>query len=189
MADVQPLRALHYNLDKVGPLDRLTAPPYDVIDADLHADLAGRSPYNVVSIDLPQGDDPYANAAELLESWRRDGVIVQDSEPALWVLTQTYTAPDGSERVRSGFFSRVRLVPYGPGLIRPHERTHPAAKEDRLRRRGPRRRTCRRSSRCTRMRTASPRRRWTVPPQDRRGERSPTPTARFTASGASATPG
>jgi uncharacterized protein (DUF1015 family) len=133
MADVQPLRALHYDLGEVGPLDRLTAPPYDVIDADLRADLATRSPFNVVSIDLPQGDDPYAHAAELLESWRRDGVIVQDSEPALWVLTQTYTAPDGSQRVRSGFFSRVRLVPYGPGLIRPHERTHPAAKEDRLR--------------------------------------------------------
>ena len=27
----------------------------------------------------------------------------------------------------------MRLTDYGPGLVRPHERTHPAAKEDRLR--------------------------------------------------------
>jgi uncharacterized protein (DUF1015 family) len=132
MADVQSLRALHYDLGKAGPLDRLTAPPYDVIDAEQRAELAARSPYNVVGIDLPEGEDPYANAARLLESWRNEGVVVRDVEPALWALTQDYRAPDGTSRVRSGFFCRVRISPYGAGLIRPHERTHPAAKEDRL---------------------------------------------------------
>jgi uncharacterized protein (DUF1015 family) len=48
-------------------------------------------------------------------------------------MTQTFAGPDGSERTRHGFFARVRITDYGPGLIRPHERTHPAAKEDRLR--------------------------------------------------------
>jgi uncharacterized protein (DUF1015 family) len=32
-----------------------------------------------------------------------------------------------------GFFARVRVEDYGPGRIRPHERTHPGPKEDRLR--------------------------------------------------------
>jgi uncharacterized protein (DUF1015 family) len=132
MADVQPLRALHYDLGKAGPLDRLTAPPYDVIDAPARADLAGRSPYNVVEIDLPEGEDRYERAAALLEEWKQDGILVQDAEPALWLLQQTYEMPDGSRRVRSGFFCKVRISDYGPGLIRPHERTHPAAKEDRL---------------------------------------------------------
>jgi hypothetical protein len=40
MADVQPLRALHYDLAKVGPLADLAAPPYDVIDAVPRAELA-----------------------------------------------------------------------------------------------------------------------------------------------------
>ncbi len=133
MADVQPLRALHYDLGKAGPLDRLTAPPYDVIDAPQREELAARSPYNVVGIDLPEGDDPYANAARLLNEWRDEGIVVRDDEPALWALTQEYNAPGGTRRVRSGFFCRVRLSPYGAGMIRPHERTHPAAKEDRLR--------------------------------------------------------
>jgi uncharacterized protein (DUF1015 family) len=132
MADVEPLRALHYDVGKAGPLDRLTAPPYDVIDAEQRAELAAKSPYNVVEVDLPQGEHPYERAAELFARWRSEGIVVRDPEPALWVQRQVYRTPDGAERVRSGFFCRVRISPYGPGLIRPHERTHPAAKRDRL---------------------------------------------------------
>ena len=47
-------------------------------------------------------------------------------------LQQDYTAPDGSPQRRRGFFARVRVEDYGPGRIRPHERTHPGPKEDRL---------------------------------------------------------
>jgi uncharacterized protein (DUF1015 family) len=134
MADVQPLRALHYDLAKVGSLAGVAAPPYDVIDPQQRADLAARSPYNVVRIDLPEGEpDPYANAARTLEHWRDEGAVVRDDEPALWTLTQHYAAPDGRKLTRHGVFARVRVEDYGPGRIRPHERTHPGPKEDRLR--------------------------------------------------------
>lgn len=133
MAEIQPLRALHYDPSAAGPLDRLTAPPYDVIDAAQRQALVAKSPHNVVEIDLPEGADPYGRAAELLDEWRLRGLVVQDSEPALWALTQTFAGPDGSERTRHGFFAKVRIEEYGAGRIRPHERTHPAAKEDRLR--------------------------------------------------------
>jgi uncharacterized protein (DUF1015 family) len=133
MADVRAFRALHYDRDRVGGLQPVVAPPYDVIDAAQRAELAGRSPYNVVEIDLPQGDDPYAHAAEVFGRWRDDGILVRDDEPALWALEQDYTGPDGRRRTRHGFFARVRVEDYGPGRIRPHERTHPGPKEDRLR--------------------------------------------------------
>ncbi|MGZ6643027.1 MAG: DUF1015 domain-containing protein [Solirubrobacteraceae bacterium] len=135
MADVQPLRALHYDLAKVGSLDAVAAPPYDVIDPAQRAELAGRSPYNVVGVDLPvapDGGDIYAEAARLLEQWQADGAVVRDDEPALWTLTQEYTGPDGRTLTRRGVFARVRVEDYGPGRIRPHERTHPGPKEDRL---------------------------------------------------------
>jgi uncharacterized protein (DUF1015 family) len=133
MADVQPFRALRYARERVGGLQRVVAPPYDVIDAAQRAELVSRSPYNVVEIDLPQGDDPYAHAAEVFERWQREGVLVRDDEPALWALEQDYTGPDGRRRTRHGFFARVKVEDYGPGRIRPHERTHPGPKEDRLR--------------------------------------------------------
>ena len=135
MADVQPLRALHYDLAKVGSLDAVAAPPYDVIDSEQRAALAARSPYNVVGVDLPvagEAGDMYAEAARLLEQWQADGAVVRDGEPALWTLTQAYTAPDGRALTRRGVFARVRVEDYGPGRIRPHERTHPGPKQDRL---------------------------------------------------------
>lgn len=134
MADIQPLRALHYDQSLVGALSGVTAPPYDVIDAAQREELLERSPFNVVAVDLPKGDpDPYGAAGELWESWQLQGVVVRDPEPSLWAHTQTYTGPDGQTRTRNGFFCRVRIEGYGPGRVRPHERTHPGPKEDRLR--------------------------------------------------------
>ena len=79
MAQIEPLRALRYDLDMTGGLQPVVAPPYDVIDAAQRRELEARSPYNVVRIDLPQSDgDPYAHAAELLGAWRADGVVVAD---------------------------------------------------------------------------------------------------------------
>jgi uncharacterized protein (DUF1015 family) len=136
VAAIAPLRALHYDVARTGGLDSVVAPPYDVIDAEERATLVARSPYNVVAIDLPQdpgGGDPYAHAAATLRAWREAGVVVRDEEPALWALEQDYTGPDGRRRTRHGLFARVRVEDYGAGRIRPHERTHPGPKEDRLR--------------------------------------------------------
>jgi uncharacterized protein (DUF1015 family) len=134
MADVQPLRALHYDPAVAGPLQDVVAPPYDVIDASQRAELSARSPFNVVGVDLPKGEpDPYAAARELLESWQLQRAVVRDDEPALWAHSQDYTGPDDTRRTRRGFFCRVRIEGYGPGRVRPHERTHPGPKEDRLR--------------------------------------------------------
>jgi uncharacterized protein (DUF1015 family) len=134
MADVQPLRALHYDPAVAGPLADAVAPPYDVIDSTQRAELVARSPFNVVGVDLPQGEgDPYATARELFESWQLQGALVRDSQPALWAHTQDYSGPDGQRRTRKGFFCRVRIEGYGAGRMRPHERTHPGPKEDRLR--------------------------------------------------------
>jgi uncharacterized protein (DUF1015 family) len=134
MAEIQPIRALRYDPDRTGGLQPVVAPPYDVIDEEQRAALEARSPYNVVHIDLPRGgEDRYERAAARLTQWREDGAVVLDDGPALWTLAQDYTGPDGERRTRQGVFARVRVEQYGPGRIRPHERTHPGPREDRLR--------------------------------------------------------
>src|SRR5918999_352622 len=129
MADLQPLRTLRYEPAAVGSLADVIAPPYDVIDESVRSELASRSPYNVVHVDLPRS---YDEAAQTMADWRARGVLVQEDEPAVWVLRQNYTDPAGTNRTRTGFFARLRVDEYGPGRIRPHERTHPGPKEDRL---------------------------------------------------------
>ena len=143
MADVRPFRALHYDLDRVGGLGAVAAPPYDVIDAPERARLLGLSPYNAVAVDLPKpfdpadpdsdpDYDPYEKAAQTIAEWQAEGVLVADSEPAFWALTQDYTAPDGSQHSRHGILAQVRVEDYETGTVRPHERTHPGPLLDRL---------------------------------------------------------
>ncbi len=135
MAEVGPIQALHYDLAKVGSLADVVAPPYDVIDDAQRAELVGRSEHNVVELDLPRdpgGGDPYEHSAALLAKWSEEGILIRDADPQIWALEQDYDAPGGSRLTRRGFLARVKLAPYGEG-IRPHERTQPGPKEDRLR--------------------------------------------------------
>ncbi|CAN5519307.1 DUF1015 domain-containing protein [soil metagenome] len=136
MAEIRPIRALHYDLSAVPDLADVVAPPYDVIDAEGRAALLARSPLNVVEIDLPQdpeGGDPYEHAAKTMTEWTDQGILTADRDDAIWALEQDYSGPDGVRRTRRGFLCRVRVTDYGPGLVRPHERTQPGPKEDRLR--------------------------------------------------------
>jgi uncharacterized protein (DUF1015 family) len=132
MAEVRPLNALHYVPAAVGSIADVVAPPYDVIDEEQRAALLARSPFNVVEIDLPRGERPYGKAAETLEAWMMEGILAADHEPALWALAQEFAAPDGSRRTRHGILARIRVEEYGPGRVRPHERTQPGPKLDRL---------------------------------------------------------
>jgi uncharacterized protein (DUF1015 family) len=137
MAEIQPLRALRYDPRIVGDLADVVSPPYDVIDDGQRAELLDRSPFNVVAVDLPKpgadGGDQYEAASATFADWQREGAVVRDEQPALWAHAQDYSGPDGVARTRRGFFCRVRIEGYGPGRVRPHERTHPGPKEDRLR--------------------------------------------------------
>jgi uncharacterized protein (DUF1015 family) len=143
MAEVLPFKALHYDLGKVGSLDAVAAPPYDVIDAAGRRALLERSPYNAVAIDLPKpfdpadpdygrDGDPYAEAAARLERWRSEGALDQDEAPTLGAQPQDYVAPDGNRYSRHGILARVRVEDYESGTVRPHERTHPGPLLDRL---------------------------------------------------------
>jgi len=129
--------AARVTLDRNGARAYVNAMATMKSDYDQREALAARSPYNVVHIDLPvparEGGDPYERAARLLASWRSTGAVVRDDVPALWELAQEYRTPDGAGHVRRGLLARVRVQEYGPGTIRPHERTHPGPREDRLR--------------------------------------------------------
>lgn len=132
MADVKPLRAFHYNLDTVGSLTDVTAPPYDIIGPAEREKLTAKSQYNVVHVDLPMGEDPYAEAALTIGRWQHEKALIRDGSPAIWLLSQRYRTQDGNERTRHGILARVRAEQYGPGKIRPHERTHAGPIRDRL---------------------------------------------------------
>jgi uncharacterized protein (DUF1015 family) len=130
MARIRPFEALRYDEGKAGPLERLVAPPYDVISPEERRDYLERSAYNVVHLTLP---DDEQQAARDLQAWRENGILALDDEPAFWALSQTYVGPDGIERTRNGYVVSLRIEPYDRRVVLPHERTHAGPKEGRLR--------------------------------------------------------
>ncbi len=132
MADIAPLRPLHYD-PALYPM--VVAPPYDVIDASMRATLAAKHPHNAVHIDLPQGEgeQKYANAREQFQAWQRTSVLVRDEVPAFWRYAQTFVPPGGGSPItRRGFLSLVRAVPFSDRVVLPHERTLKGPKLDRI---------------------------------------------------------
>src|SRR2546423_9432571 len=129
MAEVKPFRAVRYG-DAAGPLERLVAPPYDVISPAEREGLKARSPYNVVHLTLP---DDEADAGRLWRDWQRDKILSEGDEPSVYWLSQDYVGPDGVARTREGLVAALRAEPYENRVILPHERTHRGPKEGRLR--------------------------------------------------------
>ena len=140
MSRIQPFQGWRYDLAAAGAasLSELLTPPYDVISPAQQAAFYQRHRHNVVRLELATDtadDDDRANrytrAAATLVDWQRSGVLRQERAPAIYLLRQRYTLPDGRNGTRSGLIFRLRLAPWGDGIL-PHERTFPAAKADRL---------------------------------------------------------
>jgi uncharacterized protein (DUF1015 family) len=137
LADFRPFRGLRYRAG--ADLPSLLAPPYDVIDAAMQAELHQRSPHNVVRLELgeqretdSESDNRYTRAAAALVEWRRDGVMVQEDRPAFYLYVQEFEH-EGARKRRSTVLGHLRLEPWSKGIVRPHEETMPKPKEDRLR--------------------------------------------------------
>jgi uncharacterized protein (DUF1015 family) len=138
MADVVPFHALRFDESKAGPLSDLISPPYDVI-SDAHRDaLYARSPYNVVRVEEGKdepgdsaSDNKYTRAKASLDEWIGKGILKVDTSPAFY-LYDHYFVVGGQRARRRGFLGALRLYQEGRGIVRPHERTFPKAKTDRL---------------------------------------------------------
>ena len=141
MADIRPFHALRYNSSKVSPAEVMTQ-PYDKITPAMQDKYYQASPYNLVQIILgksqPADNDQqnvYTRAAASLKNWQREGVLQQDSEPSLYVYSQTFKAPGdpaGSETERRGFIALGGVEDYDRKVVFRHEQTLSKPKADRL---------------------------------------------------------
>src|SRR6266516_860674 len=138
MADVQPLRGIHYNSDVVGNLAEVVTPPYDVVSEEAQARYYGRSPYNIIRLELGL-DEPgdttlnnrYTRAASTYAQWRAHSILRQDAVPCYYFYQQIFTY-NGKTYTRTSLLARVRLEPWSARVVLPHEHTMAKPKDDRL---------------------------------------------------------
>jgi uncharacterized protein (DUF1015 family) len=149
MARIYPFRALRYDTTRVKMEDVVTQ-PYDKITPEMQQRYYDTSPYNLIRVilgkHLPGDTEPqeflpageqahnvYTRAAETLKDWRKDQILKEEPEPALYGYSQTYTVPHTNEvRERRGFIALGHLYDYADQVVYRHEQTFPKHKSDRL---------------------------------------------------------
>jgi uncharacterized protein (DUF1015 family) len=139
MARLFPFRALRYDPTRVNLADVVTQ-PYDKITPAMQDAYYEASPYNLIRVilgkHLPADTDTnnvYTRAAHTLNEFRAEGILKEETEPALYIYSQTYIAPGTKEvRERRGFIALGQLHDYADKVVYRHEQTFPKHKSDRL---------------------------------------------------------
>ncbi len=131
MVEVQPLDAVVYNQEKVD-INKVIAPPYDVITNEEQQKLYERSPYNIVRLILSSAKDRYEDAKKSFENWQNEKVLVKTDKPVIFYIIQKYTTESGKKVERKGFIAKNRVEEFSSKNILPHEYTMGGPKEDRL---------------------------------------------------------
>lgn len=135
MVEVRPFRGMLYNPSVVDDLSRVTAPPYDVIDARRREQLLARSPYNIVRLELPQSvadREFWSASASMFRAWKSGGVLTRDDRASLYVYRQDFDLPGVGRVGRTGVLASRRCMDFSSGEILPHEETFPRIRTERL---------------------------------------------------------
>ncbi|UCH61670.1 MAG: DUF1015 domain-containing protein [Fidelibacterota bacterium] len=134
MAELHPFSAILFQPETGSDVTPFVAPPYDVIDSTVEAELRDRHPRNVVRLTLPEassGGDHYQEAARLFENWLQSGVLRLLEKPALYLWEQEFSLED-TTYIRRALVAKVACESYRPGGVMRHEHTHAGPKADRL---------------------------------------------------------
>jgi uncharacterized protein (DUF1015 family) len=132
MATIRPFRAWRYNDQLIPRLDELTSPLFDVI-SEKQREALYRNPLNSVHLSVPEGPNPAQHAHDLLMEWKRDGILVQDPMPGIYVYYQYFTLPgEHHEHIRKGFIANLKIHDWDERVLLRHEATIPFSVNDRL---------------------------------------------------------
>jgi uncharacterized protein (DUF1015 family) len=139
MAVIKPFKGLRYNPERVGDLSLVISQPYDRVRHGLQDKYYAQSDHTVVKIIKGKefeadGEEHnvYTRARDYLRAWLDEGVMVRKDTPALYVLHQTFTLPDGGQYTRKAFITALEISTFDEGIVLPHERTLSGPKVDRL---------------------------------------------------------
>ena len=132
MAEIRPLRAWRYNDQLAQNIDNLTSPLFDVV-SNKQRERLYQEPYNSIHLSVPRGEYPAEEAQVALEQWKKDGIIIQDALPAIYVYYQYFNLP-GSKKTycRKGFICNIRVYDWPENVILRHENTMPHSVNDRI---------------------------------------------------------
>jgi len=137
MVEIAPFEGITFNTEKIGKIDDVMSPPYDIISPEMQTKLYEKNEYNFVRLILgkqfPSDTDHnnrYTRARELFDVWQKKHVLVASSKQVIYPYKIEYTL-GGKKKTMNGFFVLLKLDPEYK-LVKAHERTLSKPKADRL---------------------------------------------------------
>jgi len=123
MANISPFKGWRYNNERSDNLSEVMVPPYDVISTEEQDRYYNASPFNSVRINLNRtsGDAQYTDAAKHLQEWKTNGILIQDSEESIYIISQKFNYKN-NEIQRIGCICALKLTDLGK-IVLPHEQT------------------------------------------------------------------
>ncbi len=135
MSQIKPFKAYRPKPDIAG---NLASVPYDVVNTAEARKLAEGNPVSFLhvcrpEIEFPEGvdehdDKVYAKGAENLKKFIKEGALVQDATPCLYVYQQKM-----GDHVQAGLVCLCSVKEYENDLIKKHEYTRKDKEDDRTR--------------------------------------------------------
>ncbi len=130
MAIVKGFNGMRFS-EAAGSLESLTCPPYDIISEEQRLAYLETNKNNVIRLELPKGDDPYAQAGEVLKTWLADGTLIREGKDSVYIYEEEFKVKDTVMSIK-GMIAAVKLEEFDKGIVLPHEETLSKAKTDRL---------------------------------------------------------
>ncbi len=135
MVRIRPFAALRPMPSIVG---HLAAPPYDVLSSEEARAMIQGNPYSFLRISKPESTLPedidiyddrvYARGRENFDAFRKNGWLVQDGEPHIYIYRQIM-----GEHSQVGIVACASTLDYESDRIKKHELTRIDKEDDRMR--------------------------------------------------------
>ncbi len=117
MVKISPFKGITYNKEKIGKLDDVTSPPYDIISEKMQSELYEKHSYNFVKLilgkqfpDDAEKNNRYTRAKELFDEWQKQSILLESDKNAIYPYKIEYTI-NNETKTMSGFFVLLKLDP------------------------------------------------------------------------------
>jgi len=119
MVEIDTFKGFIYNLEKTGDINKVIAPPWDVIDEKFEEKLQLQSPYNIINLISKNGKPE--KVSERFNKWIKEKILIEEEKECFYFTNHKFKV-EGENKERKGFFALLKLEGFEKGNIIPHEK-------------------------------------------------------------------
>ncbi len=116
MTQIYPFIGTRYNSRLIEDMNTTISPSYDSLSPQERDEICRQHPCNILHL-IPacvkeadgEYNNPYLRAASTIQTWRRDGILVNDNHRSFYFYQQKYSHPINGHKIRHGLYALINL--------------------------------------------------------------------------------